>query len=367
MKLRGLNVYVVVGLGSLAALVLLILFGPGQQSDKAEAHLWNRNWAVIEFATSADSVKYRFIREAGLFADRYYFQQPGGDRFTGNYNVKNAFSDWQKPQIKAVYEATPERLQQSELDRPTAELRFFSSPDADPVVFRIGKRTTGGSVFMYSAHPEFAGELYGLQSFLADKFNQDPIQYRERRFVDAVGEDYLASIQLHAFQPGRRDQLELRQSRVKPEPVPPPPGAPQSAPAAPALPQPFWERRATGNWTAIPTPVASQVDSAVRQLQIARFADEAESPSLANPEQEWRLASEDLVSLKVRSRDGASASLQIRRPPSFAASDAEFLLVRSELAPGLHWVRADSVQTLIEAARAALEVTPSPAPAGQGP
>ncbi len=366
MKLRGLNVYVIVGLVSLAGLIALILYGPGQQSDKTEAHLWNRNWAIIEFAPSAGPAKYRFIRDAGLFADRFYFQQPGGPRFTGNYNVKNSFTDWQKPQIKALYEATPERLQQTELDRPGPEIRFYAAPDDEPVIFRVGKRTSGGTVFMYSADPDFAGALYGLQVFLADKFNQEPMQYRERRFIDAVGEDYLASIEVRAFQEGRRDILELRQGRVPGESPAQTPGLPQTAPAAPPLPQPFWERRGVAGWTPIPTPVASQVDSAVRQLQIARFADEDLPPLRSDLEAEWRLAGQDLISLRVRSRDGATAGLQVRRPPAFAAQDAEFLLVRSELAEGLHWVRADSVHTLIQAARAALASAPQAA-AGQGP
>ncbi|MBX7059412.1 MAG: DUF4340 domain-containing protein [Leptospirales bacterium] len=346
-----INPYLVAGVAAVILIAVLILYGPGQQSNTVESYLWTRRWAAVEYAPQGGVVRYRFIRESGLFGDRYYFQAGDGRRFPGNYNVRNVFSDWQKPKLRAAYDQNPDRLKQLQLDQPGVELRFFESIGGTPVSLRLGKKTESGNTFVLSSADP--GEILAVQTFLIEKFNSDPFQYRERRFLDTAGDDFISQLELVIQEPGRSDSLRLRQGKRS---APPAEGM-----TAPVM-QSYWLRQGLTSSIEIEASSGSQVESAIRQLQIAKFNDEPDAPRLADLSGEWRRAGVDLIQLQAKTRDGLELQVSVRRP-QFAGPDAEYLLVQSSLLEDPHWIGAAVVRNLIQTARQALQAPAAPPPA----
>ncbi len=350
------QIYLFGALGAAALVVALILFGPGQEPENPSAALWKESWAVVEYYEAPDRLKYRFVRESGLFQDRYFFEgapldsAPGAAlvRYRGNYNVKNLFTDWQKPQLRALYNANPDLLKQSELEGARPQLRFYSRAGADPIVVNIGKTNAANATYITTDYSEHRGALVLLPSYLFEKVKYDAVQYRERRFLDITGDAFIESVEADFTSQEKKQRLVLHQERRKVES--------EGENPAPVSTEAVWLRQEASGAAELPKNLVNQFDGALRQIQRDRFADEPSPPRRESPRELWARAGDNLLELKVKLSEGESpAPIRVRRPPAVApaapaasASDAtEFYLIQSADDEAVHWVSASVIDNLL--------------------
>ncbi len=387
------QLYLFGALGAAALVVGLILFGPGQEPENPSAVLWKESWEVVEYYEAPDRLKYRFVRESGLFQDRYFFEgaplagaaaAPDAPlvRFRGNYNVKNLFTDWQKPQLRALYNANPDLLKQSDLEGARPQLRFYSRAGADPIIVNIGKTNAANATYIITDYSEHRGALALLPSYLFEKVKYDAVQYRERRLIDISGEAFIETVEASFLSQNKNQRLVLRQERRRVESE-----GENPAPVSPASIEAVWFRQDSSGAAELPKNLVNQFDGALRQLQRDRFADEPAPPRPEAPRDLWTRAGSDLLELKVTLSEGESpATIRVRRPPATDASAAiapaaagapeaaEFYLIQSADDEAVHWVNASVIDNLLTQAGViiAFRVVPagargsSGAPAGSG-
>lgn len=376
------QLYLFGALGAAALVVALILFGPGQEPENPSAVLWKESWEVVEYYEAPDRLKYRFVRDSGLFQDRYFFEGAPLDgasgaalvRYRGNYNVKNLFTDWQKPQLRALYNANPDLLKQSELEGARPQLRFYSRAGADPIVVNIGKTNAANATYITTDYSEHRGALALLPSYLFEKVKYDAVQYRERRFLDISGDAFIQTVETSFISQDKNQRLVLRQERRKVESESEGETPPTVATEA------IWLREDANGAAELPKNLVNQFDGALRQIQRDRFADEPAPPRPESARDLWSRAGANLLELKVQLSEGESpAPISVRRPPALAAAaplspasgetdPAEFYLIKSADDDAVHWVSAAVIDNLLTQAGviAAYRVVPANPPAANG-
>lgn len=376
------QLYLFGALGAAALVVALILFGPGQEPENPSAVLWKESWEVVEYYEAPDRLKYRFVRDSGLFQDRYFFEGAPLDgasgaalvRYRGNYNVKNLFTDWQKPQLRALYNANPDLLKQSELEGARPQLRFYSRAGAEPIVVNIGKTNAANATYITTDYSEHRGALALLPSYLFEKVKYDAVQYRERRFLDISGDAFIQTVETSFISQDKNQRLVLRQERRKVESESEGETPPTVATEA------VWLRQDANGAAELPKNLVNQFDGALRQIQRDRFADEPAPPRPESARDLWSRAGANLLELKVQLSEGESpAPISVRRPPALAAAaplspapgetdPAEFYLIKSADDDAVHWVSAAVIDNLLTQAGviAAYRVVPANPPAANG-
>jgi hypothetical protein len=369
-----------IGIAAGVLLVLLILVGPiseGGEGDR-DSIVWKEDWQVIEYLPGSeqapgptpDAAGYnqqpalRLIREAGLFADRYFVETPGPDgafvRRRGGPPVVNIFSDWRRPKLEAYYALSPERRVQAGLQSPEMRLRFFESPGDDPVEMQVGTQTGGAKRFVASNYADHSEQLLIVGSFLFDKFQREPFSFREKRILYYPANSYTRDIRLSAA--GADGQL--RRLRLSQEQSAQPEGGPRIVYTRHLPGQPSVE---------IPLNIASPLEAAIKGIMLHRFRDEPEALKWGDADRLWQQAGVDLAEIEVEIEKGESYWIRFRKVPAETADDSspdadrgnpdsnDAVLMQSSVEPGTDWGRLSAVENVLRQLQVLTQyVTPEP-------
>lgn len=321
----------------LIVLSLVILFGPGVEDKKDQSLLWQESWEKIEFipaprpqdkksatepgGKSPDTDTRRantgaaktmtadraplpitFIRRGGFFRDRFLVRSPRGCRPkapAGEHRaggiVKNIFSEWSAPQLKAAYsDLPPEKLKDFGLTGRTPQIRLYSSENSDPVIVRTGGKLKNGNLFLTTSLPDHEKLVFAIAAHIVERLQKECISYREKRILIYPTKSHTARITVEY--PDGKKKIEIAQTRKEKK------GRTVSE----------WR---DGDGTLLPTGVAARFDNQCRQLQIRYFADDPAIPSDADGDRLWKETQKGEIKILVAIKGDGVRTIFIKKSP----------------------------------------------------
>lgn len=362
--------YPYIALAAGALVLLLILWGPvgGGESDR-DSIIWQEDWQLIEYyrGSASERPALRLIREPGLVADEYFVEtlpeadeasdidpnpnekEPEYIRRRGGPSVSNLFRDWRRPKLNAYHELSSERETEFGLDRPEHIVRFYSSPTADPIELRAGKKSGGANRFAASNYHDHKDLLLIVGGYLFDKFTQGSYSYREKRILYYPTGSYTKEIIVRDPE-GQPVRVTLEQE-LRPEGT----GGPLN------IYRRYNVAGASETTTEIPINIASPLDAAVKSMMIERFRDEPSARSLGDAEDLWNRAEKNFAEVEVEIEKGDQYWIHFRQVP--VPDGEDLILVRSSVSIGTDWARRTAIENALKHVQIIRNyVPPEPAP-----
>lgn len=324
-----------IGLTIIVSIVLItvLLWGPIGKEDKSKGYLWNQDWTRIEYqhrnfaqqlAGKKPEKEIFFIREPGLKKDTFFVEARHSknhidpQKRSGNFNLKNIFSDWRKPEQKGFYNPDSSKRKFGGLDAPTGQIKLYKNSTSPEVEVLVGKKIKNGNFLVEIVERGESPILAVIAGHYVDKLRYDLNHYRNKRVIFIPAKGYIKELEFSWFSPTQLRMHLIKDKQKNPD-------------------DSSWKLPTHDN-KIIPEKIVLPVLGLVKQIQLGYFSDELDlAKNKAN--HIWEKNSIKFMDLTIILSDKNKVEVQIRKPVLKTKIDnKEIVLIKTSHSSHVDWV-----------------------------